>query len=159
MSGNVVETLIGAVVLAVAGLFLFFAYSTADVGDVSGGYSLVAKFNRVDGLAPGSDVRIGGIKVGTIGQLSLEPDTYLAVVKMNINTTVKLPDDSSAKISSEGLLGSNYLSLEPGGSDVMLADGDEIPYTQGAVDIVNLIGQAIFSATGSGKKDEATQQQ
>jgi phospholipid/cholesterol/gamma-HCH transport system substrate-binding protein len=155
MSGNVVETLIGAVVLAVAGLFLFFAYSTADVGDVGDGYALIAKFNRVDGLSPGSDVRIGGIKVGSVGKLSLDSDTYQAVVTMNINTDVKLPEDSSAKITSEGLLGSNYLSLEPGGAMDMLADGDEIPYTQGAVDIVNLIGQAIFSATDSGKKDES----
>jgi phospholipid/cholesterol/gamma-HCH transport system substrate-binding protein len=157
MSGNVVETLIGAVVLAVAGLFLFFAYSTADVGDVTNGYKLVAKFDRVDGLAPGSDVRIGGIKVGSIGQLNLEPDSYLAVVTMNIDSNIQLPEDSSAKISSDGLLGSNYLSLEPGGAIDMLADGGEIPYTQGAVDIVNLIGQAIFSATDSGKKNEAQQ--
>ncbi len=150
MSGNVVETLIGAVVLAVAGLFLFFAYSTAEVGSVDG-YTLVAKFDRVDGLAAGSDVRIGGIKVGSIGEMSLETESYMAVVTMNINSDVQLPEDSSAKISSDGLLGSNYLSLEPGGAEDMLEDGGEVRFTQGAVDIVNLIGQAIFSATDSGK--------
>ena len=148
MGGNILETLIGAVVLVVAGVFLVFAYSTAGVRAV-GGYELHAKFDRVDGLAVGGDVRMSGIKVGTISAERLDPETYRAVVSFTVDTSVKLPDDSSAKVASQGLLGGNYLSLEPGGSDVMLKPGQEVRYTQGAVNLMDLIGQAIFGAAGS----------
>jgi len=148
MGGNILETLIGAVVLVVAGLFLAFAYSTAGVRAV-GGYDLIAKFDRIDGLTVGGDVRLSGIKVGTISGERLDPESYRAVVSFTVDQSLKLPDDSSAKIASQGLLGGNYLSLEPGGSDVMLKPGQEVRYTQGSVNLMDLIGQAIFGAAGS----------
>lgn len=148
MQGNVVETLIGAVVLAVAAVFLVFAYSTAGVHGGVQGYELIAKFARVDGLSVGSDVRVSGIKVGTVTDQALDPQTYYAIVKLTVDKTVKLPDDSSARILSAGLLGASYLSLDPGGSDKMLQNGGEIRHTQGAVNIMDLIGQAVFGGAG-----------
>lgn len=152
MRGNVVETLIGAVVVAIAAFFLAFAYRTAGVANV-GGYEVMAKFDRVDGLNVGSDVRMSGIKIGTITAQSLDPSTYRAVIRFTVDTAIKLPDDSSAKIASSGLLGTNYLSVEPGGSDTNLKSGGQIKFTQGAVNLLDLIAQAIFSATGGGAKD------
>lgn len=148
MGGNLVETLIGAVVLAVATVFLVFAYSTAGVRSTVTGYEVMARFDRIDGLATGSDVRLSGIKIGSVTGQSLDTRTYQAVVRLNIDSAVKLPDDSSAKVATEGLLGGSYLSIEPGGSDAMLKSGGEIKFTQGAISLVDLIGQAIFSAAG-----------
>src|SRR5690606_582533 len=150
MSSNIVETVIGAVVLAFAAIFLVFAYRTADVGTSGGGVNLTASFDSVDGLTCGSDVRRSGIKVGTVTAQSLDPKSYRAILRISLNEDIELPDDSSAKITSSGLLGSNYLLLTPGGSDDMLKDGDSISYTQGAVNIQDLIAQAIFSSSSGG---------
>lgn len=158
MSGNLVETLIGAVVLAVAGFFLAFAYSSAGMRGPTAGYELQARFNRADGLVVGGDVRMSGIKVGTITAQGLDPKTFDAVITFNVDARYKLPDDSAAKIASEGLLGGNYLSIEPGGSDVNLKPGESVKFTQGSVNLMDLIGQAIFSATssaGGGEKAKA----
>lgn len=144
MRGNVVEALLGAVVLVVAAGFLVFAYSSTEVGSVEG-YEVSAKFDRVDGLVVGSDVRLGGIKIGTIVDQTLEPDTYLAVVRMSIDPDIRLPTDSAAEIVSDGLLGGRYLSLVPGGAEEMLATGDEIRFTQSPVSLESLIGRLIFS--------------
>jgi len=153
MRGNLVETLMGAVVLVVALSFLYFAYSRADVGTVRG-YELVAKFDRVDGLNIGSDVLISGIKVGSVADQHLDPESYLAVVRISLDRAVQLPEDSSAEIGSNGLLGDKFVVLVPGGADKMLAQGDEIMFTQGSIDIVSLVGQAIFSR-GSGGESNA----
>ena len=152
MANNMVETLVGAFVIVVAGAFLFFAYTTADVGDVAG-YNVSADFDSVDGLTVGSDVRVSGIKVGTVTSQELDPNTYLARVSMSIDPKVQLPDDSSVKITSEGLLGGNYLAIEPGGSEDLIADGGKILFTQGSIDLIGLVGQAIFSAGGSSEEE------
>ena len=151
MQSNLVETLIGTVVVLIAAAFLFYGYSTAGVSS-GNGYNVTAEFSRVDGLTNGSDVRMSGIKIGTVIAQHLDPKNYQAVVDLNLDSNVKIPDDSNAKITSEGLLGSNYVSIVPGGSETYLADGDEIMFTQGSVDLMGLIGQALFS-TDSGKKD------
>ena len=144
MRENVVETIIGGVVLAIAGGFLFFALSGNDVGTAAG-YNLVASFDRVDGLTRGTDVRLSGIKVGTVTDQSLDRKTYQARITMTIKDGIDLPEDSVVKISSESLLGGAYLSIEPGGSEEMLAANGEFEYTQGAVDLVNLLSQAVFN--------------
>lgn len=151
MGNNIVETLIGALVIVVAGIFLVFGYTSSGVTP-DGGFRLSAKFDRVDGLILGSDVRMSGIKVGTIVNQKLDTDTYLAIVEMEIDPAVKLPDDSSAKITSEGLLGDTYMSIEAGGSPDLLQTGDEIRFTQGSIDLMSLIGQAIFSVTGKSEE-------
>ena len=149
MGERVVETLIGAVVLIVAGAFFAYAYTRSSVRTADG-YELRAKFGSVGGLAVGSDVRISGIKVGTVTREELDPQTYLAIVHMNIEPHVKVPDDSAIRIAQESLLGGNYLAIEPGGSEDTLKPGQEVAHTQGAVDLLSLVGQAIFSARGSG---------
>jgi phospholipid/cholesterol/gamma-HCH transport system substrate-binding protein len=149
MQSNLVETLIGTLVVAVAAVFLFYGYTTSGMRS-SAGYRVDAAFSSVDGLATGADVRLSGIKIGTVVRQSLDPETYQAVVTLDIAPSVKLPDDSSAKITSEGLLGGSYISVTPGGSEELLADGSEIMFTQGSVDLMSLIGQAVFSTTDSG---------
>src|SRR5712692_1580364 len=152
MRGNVIETVMGAVVIVVALLFLVFAYKTSQLRTVAG-YALSAEFSRVDGIRLGSDVRISGIKVGSVTGEDLDPKTFLAVVRMSIDPSVSLPDDTVAEIISAGLLGDKYLSLVPGGSEKDIRPGGKIKYTQSSVSLENLIGQMIFSPP-SGKKEE-----
>lgn len=138
MRNSVVETMMGAVVLLITVGFLYFAFSNAGVGS-AGGATYYANFDKIDGLATGGEVKISGIKVGTIVGSHLDATTYEAVVEMNIDSSIELPEDTFAKITSEGLLGGNYLVLDPGGSDVMLENGDTIIETQGAVDLLGLL--------------------
>lgn len=153
MSGNVIETVMGAVVLVVAALFLFFAYSTSQIRAVQG-YPVTAQFQSVDGIRDGSDVRIGGVKVGSVVAERLDPKTFLATVRMTINPNYKLPDDTLAEIVSSSLLGDKYMSLVPGGSEKDIPPGGQIKYTQAPVSLENLIGQMIFSQPGQKKPGE-----
>lgn len=153
MSGNILETVMGAVVLVVAALFLLFAYKTSELRAVPG-YELSADFERVDGIRQGGDVRISGIKIGSIMGEKLDPKTFLADVRMSIDPTIKLPDDTVAEIVSAGLLGDKYMSLVPGGSDKVIPPGGKIKYTQSSVSLENLLGQMIFSAPGAKKPGE-----
>jgi phospholipid/cholesterol/gamma-HCH transport system substrate-binding protein len=152
MRRNAVETVMGAVVLIVAALFLFFAYTTSKVHAVSG-YELTARFTRVEGLRDGGDVRISGIKVGSIVSQTLDPKTYLAVVRMSIDPSIKLPVDTVATIASASLLGDKYLALEPGNEDQTIAPGGTIDHTQPPISLESLIGQYIFSQQGQQKKE------
>jgi len=148
MQNSVVETLIGAAVIAVAVLFFGFAYTSTGAGPVSG-YQVTAKFNRVDGVNVGTDVRLSGVKVGTVSKLDLDPMTYNAVVTIALENRIQLPDDSSVRITSEGLLGNQYLSIEPGASPDKIKPGGEIENTQGAVDLIGLLGKAVFGGGGA----------
>lgn len=152
MGSKIVETLVGTIVLVVAGFFLTYAYTTSDMEGSSNSYSLLASFDRVDGLAVGSDVRMSGIKIGTVTSQTLNSDTFLAQVEISIDKDIELPDDTSAKVASDGLLGGAYVSLDAGGAMDLLGEGDEIQFTQGSVDIMSLIGQAVFSFTGGGEE-------
>ncbi|MFC4234579.1 outer membrane lipid asymmetry maintenance protein MlaD [Thalassospira xianhensis] len=147
MSNRLIESLAGAAVIAVAVGFATYSYSRAGIESVDG-YELSASFNRIDGLTVGNDVRISGVKVGSVTAQELNPKTYMAVVKMTVRSDVELPADSSAKIASDGLLGGKFVSLEPGGDIDMLAPGGEIEYTQGSVNLEELIGQVIYSSGG-----------
>ncbi len=151
MKTDAVETILGAIVLVVAFGFLYYAMTQTDNAGASGGYALSAKFDRIDGVSTGSDVRMSGIKIGTVTDQRLDPDTYFAVVTMSVDGAIQIPEDSSVKISSDGLLGGGYVNIVPGGSPTMLADGEELIYSQGAVDLFGLIGQAITAVGGSGK--------
>ena len=144
MGSKTLETLIGAVVVAVAVIFFFFAYDKADVARVEG-ITVTADFSTVGSLKPGADVRLAGIKVGTVTRLSLgEAPFYGAVATLNLRQGLDLPDDSSASIASEGLLGGNYVQISPGGSPDALQDGGQIEYTQPAVDLMDMIARAMF---------------
>ena len=147
MTRNILETLLGAVVLIVAVGFLAFAYNSSQIQQTDG-YELIARFDKVDGLEPGSDVRISGIKVGSVLDQTLDPETYRAEVRFSLREDVRLPADTSAAVVSNGLLGGKYLALVPGGDIEMLEDGDEVTLTQSAVNLEDLIGHMIFSQGG-----------
>lgn len=147
------ETLLGAVVAVVAIGFLAFAVTRAGAGESGGGYPLTARFNRVDGVNVGADVRLSGVKVGTVSAIGIDPTTYLAKVTLSVSPTVKLPDDSTARVASDGLLGGAYVALEPGGSAEMLASGGEILNTTGTVDLLSLLAAAAGNA-GQPKQEE-----
>ena len=155
MQKNVIETLMGAVVLLVAGIFLAFAYKGSQMR-VEDGYKVTANFSNASGIALGSDVRIGGIKVGIVSNLGLDDKTYQALVSMQIRSSTKLPKDSSASIVSAGLLGEKYLSVTPGSDDQMLADGGKITYTQSSVNLEEMIGKFMFSGGGVDKDKNKT---
>lgn len=144
MKNSVLETLIGAAVIVIAIVFFVYAYNTGGLGKGKGGYQVTAQFERINGVSTGTDVRMSGIKVGSVVAQKLNFKTYEAIVTMSIDKKLKLPDDTTAKISSEGLLGGNFIALEAGGSEKMLTNGGHISNTQSSVDIMSLIGQAIF---------------
>lgn len=139
MASNAAETLIGALVLAVAGGFLVYAANTADVSVGGGGYALKAEFRKAEGLNVGGDVQISGVKVGSITSIALNPTTYRASVSLSIRDEIKVPEDSLAKIVSEGLLGGNFVTIDPGASDFMLEDGAEFEHTQGSINLIDLV--------------------
>jgi phospholipid/cholesterol/gamma-HCH transport system substrate-binding protein len=151
MAGSAVttETLTGAAVLAVAAGFFFYATSMTGGKSFSGGYRLSAEFDNIEGIHTGTDVRLAGIKVGTVVAENLSPESYQAKIDMLIDKSVLLSDDTTAKITAEGLLGGKFIALDPGGSDTKLADGGVLSYTQGAVDIWSLISQAMFDKAKS----------
>jgi len=156
MTRNVLETLLGAVVLIVAVGFLLFAYRSSQVSD-TGGYELRASFDRVDGLEPGADVRISGIKVGTVLGQALDPATFRAEIRFTLRDDVELPLDSSAAVVSNGLLGGKYLTLVPGGDIEMLQPGDQLTLTQSSIILEDLIGQMIFSQQGGAKQSAGSE--
>lgn len=139
MASNAAETLIGALVLAVAGGFLVYAANTADVSVGGGGYSLKADFRKAEGLSVGGDVQISGVKVGSITSIALNPQSYRASVQLSIRDEIKIPEDSIAKIVSEGLLGGNFVTIDPGASDFMLENGAEFEHTQGSINLIDLV--------------------
>ncbi len=152
MGRNAIETVMGAVVLLVAGLFVFFAYQTAEVATVEG-YRITATFAKIGGLKKGSDVRISGIKVGTVIDHWLDPETYEAVVEFSIASKVKVPADTVAAITSEGLLGGKYVRLELGTEKEFLEVGGNITQTKDFRSLEDQVGEIIFLATGG---DEGT---
>jgi phospholipid/cholesterol/gamma-HCH transport system substrate-binding protein len=154
MNHNTIETVLGGVVLAIAGVFLVFALSTASFKQTSG-YTVSANFSKADGIAPGMDVRLSGVKVGSVSAMNLDPQTYLAKISMTIQPEIKLPIDTVAKIASESILGGKYLTLEPGGEDAIIKDGGKIQYTQSAVNLEELIGKFIFDPKDKKKDPDA----
>lgn len=143
---SVSETLIGAVVLAVAVGFLGYAVVNTGRTPVSG-YELRARFDRIDGLAVGSDVRLAGVKVGSVTSARVDPQTYQAEVSFTVQNAVKLPRDTSAEVTSDGLLGGKYLSLVPGGDTRVLAAGGTVSITESAISLEQLLGKFIFSVS------------
>ena len=152
-NNTTVETAIGAVVILIAAVFFIYAYQTSGKAEGTGGYSITAEFDNAAGVNTGTDVRLAGIKIGTVTEQALNPENYQAVVTMAIDPKITFSDDTTAKITSEGLLGSNFIAIEPGGSETKLSEGGRIAYTQGAVDIWSLISQAMFDKA---KTDETT---
>ena len=154
-SNSILETIVGAAVVTLAIGFFSFAYKTAGLGGGSaGGYKVIAEFDNAEGINVGTDVRLAGIKIGTVTAQSLNPENYMARVEMMLEPNISLADDTAAKITSEGLLGGKFIAMDPGGSDVKLAEGSLMSVTQGSVDMWALISQAMFSKSGGEKAPE-----
>lgn len=153
MRRNAIETVMGAVVLLVAGVFVFFAYDMAQVKAVEG-YEVTALFYKIGGLNEGSDVRISGIKVGTVIDHELDAESYDARVRMTITREIKLPVDTVASIASEGLLGGKYVRLEPGTDKSYIKDGGTITKTKDFRSLEDQVGEIIFLATGGDERGQ-----
>lgn len=149
MGRNLIETIMGGVVLLVAGFFLVFAYSQADLGVVKG-YSVKASFLSVGGLPNGGDVRINGIKVGSVIDQTIDPTSFDAVVRMTIRPDIHLPSDTVAVIASEGLLGGSFIQLNPGRSSQTIPPDGTITNTKNFKSLEEMVGQIIFLATDNG---------
>lgn len=150
MASNTSETLIGAAVVATAIGFLVYAGQVAGFSTEGETYELQAKFASAQGLNIGGEVQLAGVRVGTITTLELDVKTYQAVATFTVRSDVEIPEDSEAKVASEGLLGGNFLELTPGGSEYMLESGAEVEFTQGSVSLLNLLAKF---ATGSGNDE------
>lgn len=152
MKRNTIETILGAFVLVVAVIFFVYGTGKANVAGQSGGYKIKAQFSDIGSLGEGDDVKISGVRVGTVSSIHLDPVLYNADVTMSINPDVELPYDTSARISSEGLLGGTYMALDVGADTEMMENGDVIAITQSAQNLEQLLGQFIFSLQDT-KKD------
>ncbi|MDE1895918.1 MAG: outer membrane lipid asymmetry maintenance protein MlaD [Rhodospirillales bacterium] len=145
MLRRVPELTAGFAVIVVAALFLAYALRGAGELNTGGGYPLQAQFGSIGGLAVGADVKIGGVVVGHVSSEALNPTTYAAMVKLAINKGIQVPDDSSASVTSDSLLGGSYVAISPGGSNTMLKPDASFQVTQSAVNIEDLLGKFIFS--------------
>lgn len=141
MKDQLTETIVGFGVLMVAAAFAVFVSGTIGRQSQSGAIDLNARFASVGGVISGTDIRMAGVKIGTVTGIVLDPKTYDASLTLNIRSDIPVPEDSVAKIVSDGLLGSAYVSIEPGAEEEMLQPGDSFEYTQGAVDLLGLLGQ------------------
>lgn len=138
MPENRAEIMAGAGVVVLAVGFLVYMMG-GSVAAPSGSYALIASFRSAEGISVGTDVRLAGVKVGTITTMTLNPATYFADVGLSVDQTVQLPTDTAVLISSEGLLGGNFVELVPGGAEDILAPGDQIEDTQGSVSLISLL--------------------
>ncbi len=139
ISRNMVETLVGAIVLGIAIIFAVFLWKFSDIGFGAGQYTVDAKFRSAEGITVGTDVRLAGVKIGSVSNLSLDPQTFQAIARLSIKPEYQMPDDSAAIISSEGLLGGSFVEILPGGSYELMEDGSEFSETQGAVSFISLL--------------------
>lgn len=153
-NSNYFEIIVGTFVLVTAILFLVSSAKSAKVGNSNSRYNIIAKFDDTTGIAPGSDVKISGVKIGIVENQSLDQQTFRAVLTVAIDDSVKLPLDSSAKISSEGLLGSKFLAIQPGADEQNLTNGSEIKFTQSSVSFEDLLAKFIFSSSNSSKTNQ-----
>lgn len=150
MNKKPVETIMGIVVLVVAVFFLFFAYRVSDLQVVKG-YELNAKFLKVGGLNVGSDVRINGIKVGTVISQKLNPEDYMVDITMSVAPNIKLPTDSEVAIVGDGLVGDKFIKIEPGKSEQYLKGGEFFANTKDFKSLEDMVGEIIFMVTDDGK--------
>lgn len=145
MASNTSETLVGAAVILAAGAFLVFAGQSVGFSSSDDSYPLTAKFRSVEGLNVGSDVRLSGVKIGTLTKIFLDPITYQAVTEITVDSDIAIPDDADIKVSTDGLLGGAFLEITAGGSPFMLESGGEIIFTQGSVSFLNLLLKFVTS--------------
>jgi phospholipid/cholesterol/gamma-HCH transport system substrate-binding protein len=144
MKHNFFETIVGFVILLITISFFLFAKDKANIENNGNTYNLTARFDKIDGINPGSDIRIAGVKIGTVLSYALDIETYEAIAIFNIKENIKIPTDSIASVVSSGLLGKKYITIEPGAEDLYLNDKEELIYTQSSLNIESLIGKFMF---------------
>jgi len=148
-----VEIAVGAFMALGLGALFVLAMKVSSIGDLDGGggYELVARFDNVGGLKVRAPVTMGGVRVGRVVSIEYDMDRYQAVVRMRIDARYdRLPADTSASILTAGLLGEQYVGLEPGGEERYLGDGDEIRLTQSALVLERIIGQFLYGKAAEG---------
>jgi phospholipid/cholesterol/gamma-HCH transport system substrate-binding protein len=150
MSQNKTEILVGGAVLAAAIAFAVYAGQATGLSGTTQGYALNASFRSLEGVGVGTDVRLAGVKIGSVTEVVLNPMTFRADTEFSVINGLEIPDDSAAVISSEGLLGGNFLEIMPGGSPFNFAPGDDIEDTQGAVSLISLMLKFV---SGSGNSE------
>jgi phospholipid/cholesterol/gamma-HCH transport system substrate-binding protein len=150
MSHNTTEVLVGGVVLAGALAFAIYAGQATGLSTGANGYELNASFRSLEGVGVGTDVRLAGVKIGTVTRVELNPDTYRADTSFSVQNGIEVPDDSAVIVASEGLLGGNFVEIVPGGSPFFFEPGSEIEDTQGAVSLISLL---IKFVAGSGDQE------
>jgi phospholipid/cholesterol/gamma-HCH transport system substrate-binding protein len=143
MQRNVLETVMGAVVLLAAAAFLFIVYSASGIKEASNGYHLIMRLDQGGSITPGTDVRAAGVKVGTVVKQEFDDKNFQAVITLDVDQRVKLPTDSSANVDQDGLLGNSYVNLQLGSDDTMMKEGDTFRYATGALSLGKIIGMAI----------------
>lgn len=153
MNKKPIETIMGIIVLFIAASFLYFSYNASDLRVVKG-YEITVNFLKVGGLNIGSDVRINGVKVGTVLNQSLDNETYHAVIKLSIASDIKLPKNSAFEVAADGLMGDKFIKITPGTSTEMLQDGDTATNTKDFKTLEDMVGEIIFAVTG-GSDNEA----
>ena len=143
MSRDYLETAVGGLVLAAAVGFLLYVNGIREGSAGDGSYELVAYFGRANGLAVGSEVRLAGVRIGSVREVRIDYDRYQAEVRMEVAAASRIPEDSAAQVRGDGLFGGSYIGVEPGASDEMLDAGEVFAFTQGAVDLVDLLGRVV----------------
>ena len=147
MKHNIIETIVGFLIIIVAGAFFFYAYNVSNSARVSDGYQLSASFENIEGISVGSDVKLSGIKIGHVDNIVLEKNTFFAKVIFRVANDVSIPKDSRVIVSTSGLIGNKYIRINPGASDATLSDGDKLIFTQSALNIEDLIAKLMYSLT------------
>ena len=151
------ETILGAIVAAVAiGFFTFAATQAGASGPAQGSRDLRASFLRADGVSVGSDVRVSGVKVGVVRSMRLNPESYRAELTLAVDSAVIVPDNSTAQIKQDGLLGGSFVDIEPSG-ETPLNPGEEIPNTNGSVDLLTVMSQAMQGMNSGGANSNSSQ--
>lgn len=145
MKQNIIETVVGFIVITIALVFFSFAYNKGSSSTNNDGYAIKANFQSVEGIMIGSDVMIAGIKIGEVKSLVLDDESFMAKMVLSINKNIKLPVDSQAIVASAGLLGGKYIMITPGADEETLKDSDQIKMTQSSVNLESLIGKLIYS--------------
>lgn len=154
MHRKTIDVWVGLFVLLGAASLLFLALQAGNMSTISFSktYSVSAKFNNIGGLKPQAPVKSAGVVVGRVGEITFDDQTYQALVRLDMEPGFKFPKDSSLKILTAGLLGEQYIGIEPGGETENLKDGDRIIRTQSATVLEDLINQFIYSKAAEGKE-------
>ena len=139
MKSNPIETVIGALVVVAAAVFLYFASNVVGVSGQGDIYTVSACFRSAEGISLGTDVRMAGVKIGSVTSMELSPSTFRAEIDVEIKNKIEIPDDSAIAVTSEGLLGGNFIEIIPGASEFPVENGGEIEDTQGSVSFISLL--------------------